>query len=82
MISYTRTLLEPLVAALERSQGRVGELERENGRLTAELQALRPSQEPQEAAQEARRTAHGPEPPTETSEPWWRRWWAWAMGGL
>ena len=33
MIAYTRSLLEPLVAALERSQGRVSELERENGGL-------------------------------------------------
>jgi len=36
MASYTRSVLEPLVAALERSQGRVSELERENGGLAKE----------------------------------------------
>ena len=40
MIAYTRSLLEPLVAALERSQGRVSELERENGGLAKENGAL------------------------------------------
>jgi hypothetical protein len=38
MAAYTRSLLEPLTAALERSQGRVAELERDTGRLTAELE--------------------------------------------
>ena len=34
----TRSLLEPLTAALERSQARAAELERDTGRLTAELE--------------------------------------------
>ncbi len=38
MAAYTRSLLEPLTAALERSQGRVAELERDTGRLAAELE--------------------------------------------
>ena len=68
MIAYTRSLLEPLVTALERSQGRVAELERENGRLAAELRALQAPPEPQNATQEGRRAAEGPEPSSEPSE--------------
>ena len=41
MAAYTRSLLEPLTAALERSQGRVAELERDTGRLAAEFEASR-----------------------------------------
>lgn len=37
MAAYTRSVLEPVVAALERSQDHARELERENGRLMAEL---------------------------------------------
>ena len=40
MATYNRELIEPLVAALERSTARVAELERENGRLEAENRAL------------------------------------------
>ena len=36
MAAYTRSVLEPLVTALERSQSRVSELERENGGLVKE----------------------------------------------
>jgi excisionase family DNA binding protein len=66
MIAYTRTLLEPLVGALERSQARVGELERENGRLAAELEALRGSQTHtagQQTVQAPDLTMEAPEPP-------------------
>jgi len=38
MAAYTRSVLEPLVTALERSEARVAELERENGRQAAELE--------------------------------------------
>src|SRR5918997_1172804 len=40
MAAYTRAVLEPLVAALERSQARVAELERESGGLARENGAL------------------------------------------
>jgi excisionase family DNA binding protein len=62
MAAWSETFLVPLVATLERQAGRIGELERENGRLTAEL--------------EAERRAHGPgastltpDPPDPTPEP-------------
>ena len=69
MIAYTRSLLEPLVAALERSQGRVAELERENGQLAAELRALQAPQDAQEGTQEGRTAAEAPDPTTEPSAP-------------
>ncbi len=40
MASYTRSVVEPLVAALERSQGRVSELEREVGTLAERMAGL------------------------------------------
>jgi len=38
MAAYTRSVLEPMVAAMERAQGRIGELENANGRLTLALE--------------------------------------------
>ncbi len=38
MAAYTRSLLEPLTAALERSQGEVAGLREQRGRLSAELE--------------------------------------------
>jgi excisionase family DNA binding protein len=76
MLAYTKTLLEPLVAALERSQARVGALERENGELVTRLAlaeerlaALQPVDlEPPPTPE--------PSPPTtlDGKAPWWRRW--------
>ena len=40
MAAYTRSVIEPLVAVLERSQARVSELERENGTLAERLAGL------------------------------------------
>ena len=40
MVAYTRSLLEPLVAALERSQARVAELEREAGTYAERMAGL------------------------------------------
>ena len=46
-VAYTRTLLEPLVAALERAHARVAELERENGALDERVRALEaPKEQP------------------------------------
>jgi ferric-dicitrate binding protein FerR (iron transport regulator) len=59
MATYNRELIEPLVAALERSTARVAELERENGRLEAENRALLASTAPQSA--------------DSTPEPFWSR---------
>jgi hypothetical protein len=60
MAAYTKTLLEPLVAALERAQGRVAELERENGHLAERLAAaedrLRAREAPREAPMHAYQT--------------------------
>jgi hypothetical protein len=82
MAAYTRSVLEPLVAALERSEGRVAELERENGRQSAELEraasiAVKLSDE-LEALKSARASTGGrtapesPDPATESSAPRWR----------
>ena len=65
MIAYTRTLLEPLIAALDRSQGRVAELEREIGSLRAQLAV----QNAQNATQASNLAAEAPEPTTEPSDP-------------
>jgi hypothetical protein len=58
MATYTRSILEPLVAALERSQTRVSELERELGRFAAEREAA----EARYAALEARTAAQSAGP--------------------
>ena len=76
MIAYTRTLLEPLVAALERSQGRVAELEREVGSLRAQLATL----EAHQTHTEAHQTAQAPGPTRGASVPRWRRWLAMLAG--
>lgn len=60
MAAYTRSLLEPLVNALERSEGRVAELERENGRLVAERDGARAELDALRAAEASR--AAQPEP--------------------
>jgi hypothetical protein len=46
MAAYTRSILAPMVEALEHSQTRVAELERENGQLTERLALLIPSHSP------------------------------------
>jgi hypothetical protein len=78
MITYTKTLLEPLVAALERTQGRVAELERENGHLAERLAAtedrLRTLEAPGEAprsgaTEDAPRSRTAPDLTAEAPEP-------------
>jgi len=77
---------EAFNAELAASRQRIEDLARENGRLTAENEALRTSQ----TQQEANPAAESPEPTTESSPspdpfpaplpptpnagPWWRRW--------
>jgi hypothetical protein len=78
------TILGPLVAELaasrqanERSQDRVAALERENGRLSAELDALRAAQTPvpaQETASPVETPMEPSAPDAPVSAPWWRRW--------
>jgi excisionase family DNA binding protein len=72
MATYTRSILEPLVSALERSETRVAELERENGHLTAENATLRASQ----AARDAQEQASMPPATSEAPAPLWTRGWA------
>jgi excisionase family DNA binding protein len=75
MIAYTRSLLEPLVAALERSQSRTAELERENGELTAHLTAaedrlrMLETPNPQESPITRNLGPIEPDPPSEPPEP-------------
>jgi hypothetical protein len=70
MAAYTRSVLEPLVAALERSEDRTRELERQVGRLQAENDALRASN----ATLDAPGSTQATEPASETFVPWYRRW--------
>jgi len=79
MAVYTRSVLEPLVAALERSEGRVAELERENGRLAAELAAALIAPQPPVDASTA---PESPAPAPEAAPLWWRRWRSWLAAGL
>ena len=75
MAVYTRSILEPVVAALERSEERARELERENGVLTTERDAARAdlatvqaavtSLEAQNATLLASASKQDSEPPTE-----------------
>jgi hypothetical protein len=77
MAAYTRSVLEPLVTALERSEDRARELERENGRLTAELAAAQAAVDALRAAQ-AQQVGHpggrGLRAAPSAPAPWWKRW--------
>jgi len=75
LAAWMTSVLEPLMTELGTSRQRIEALARENGRLTAELEALRASQRPQEA----RGTAEAPEPSTEPSAPLWRQAWLWLL---
>jgi hypothetical protein len=92
------TILGPLVAELaasrqanERSQDRVAELERENGRLAAELAAARVQNTPLDASGSTESPDPTLEPPGPFPEPfrsspvdtrpWWRRWRMWLTAG-
>jgi hypothetical protein len=61
MAVWSETFLGPVMATLERTQARVGELEREVGRLSAELAAAQASQQPQAGSG----APESPDPPTE-----------------
>ena len=85
LAAWMTSVLEPLVTELAAGRERIESLARENGRLAAELEHLRASvaaQGAQDATQEGRRAAHGPDPTAEPAPPWWRRWWAWAVIAL
>jgi excisionase family DNA binding protein len=70
MIAYTQTLLEPLVAALERSEARARQQAETIGTLRAELAAARA----QTATVEAPTSTEPSDLTTEAPQPWWRRW--------
>jgi excisionase family DNA binding protein len=77
MAAWSETFLGPIMARMAEQETTIRELERENGRLTAELAAARAAERPQEA----RETPSPVETPTEPpapgepgSAPWWRRW--------
>jgi len=70
--AYTRSVLEPLVAALERSQTRVSELEREAGTLTAERDAAQAQHASILAVQLETGSSGAP-------APFWRSWWPWLV---
>jgi excisionase family DNA binding protein len=77
MAAYTRSLLEPLVATIERQADRVAELERENGRQAAELEAARAqisSLTAPTAPDPPDLTPGAPTAPEPVTGPWWRRW--------
>ena len=76
MAAYTRSLLEPLVQTIERQANRVAELERENGRQAAELEAMKAARTSAvtPGGVEAHETASG------ASMPRWRLLWPlWAF---
>jgi len=75
MAAYTRSLLEPLVQSNERLVERVAELERENGRQAAELDALRA----QNATLVAPASPQVPEPSTQPSRLPWRSPWLYGV---
>jgi hypothetical protein len=65
---------------IERQAGIIRELERENGRLSAELAALRSAHAALTAPQQpvgASTAPESPEPTTEPPAPRWRSWWPW-----
>jgi hypothetical protein len=87
MAAYTRSLLEPLVQTIERQANRVAELERENGRQSAELEraaslAVKLSNELDAARArmstlEGRTAPHAADP---APEPFWSRPRGWIAG--
>jgi hypothetical protein len=75
--------MAPLRAELAASRQRIEELARENGRLTAELDALRAAQGQQKANMPPSTTEAATEPPAPdapVSAPWWQRWWGAVSG--
>jgi excisionase family DNA binding protein len=66
MATYTRSLLDPLVTRMAEQEGIIRELERENGRLSAENRALEAHTAPQNV-----------ETTKEAPAPWWRTPDAW-----
>jgi hypothetical protein len=84
----TSPLMERLAvqdANLERQAGIIRGLERENGRLSAELAALSTAHTDLSAPQqppEAPGATEGPAPTTDAPVPWWKRWRSWLAAGL
>jgi hypothetical protein len=75
MATYTRSVLEPLVTALERSEDHARTLERENGRQAAELEraastivSLGEENEALRASQAQQASNPGPEVPAPTTD--------------
>ena len=69
MASYSRSLLEPLVARLAEQEQIIREQAEDLGRLRAELEHAREPPRPHQTATGARETAEGADPPSEPSEP-------------
>jgi len=69
MASYSRALLEPLVARLAEQEQIIREQALELGRLHAELEYTREPPRPHQTATASNLTAEAPDPPSEPSEP-------------
>ena len=87
VVDLIRDLQAQLLARTEAAttwQVRAEVLSHQLEQARGELRALKEPapQEPREGALEGRRAAQAPDPSTETSTPWWRRWRAWAMIAL
>jgi cytochrome c-type biogenesis protein CcmH/NrfG len=75
MAAYTRSLLEPLVTRMTEQETIIRELERENGRLTSEVETLRASQ----AKQEGRETPAAPRSSQASPFSWPLFLWRWLV---
>jgi len=92
MAAYTRSVLEPLVTALERSEDHARELEHENGRLGAELErattavaTLSSELEAERSAKsalEARTALQTSDATQESALSHWRLWVPWLLAAL
>ncbi len=92
MAAWSRAVVEPLTRLIEDQQRQLVERAETIGRQAERMATLETqlaaaedrsrAQGAQDATQEGRRAAHGPDPTAEPAPPWWRRWWAWAVIAL
>jgi hypothetical protein len=75
--AYPRSVLEPLAAAPEDSDDAARELERENARLTARIEALRAARAESSGAPDPGRQS--PDLATDTRVAQWWRLWPWVL---